>query len=336
MKTFQRFFAILLVAASAAGLVAACGSSNSNECLADSDCGSGQLCDSVTGNCAFSCTQDSDCNSGEICVTRSEGGAICIADTGNNNQTCTADSDCQSGETCNNGTCQAASTTCTADADCQSGETCNNGTCQATGGCTTTDDCTGDQICVAGACTTPSTQYYYAQVLDVTDTSSTLCTNPDTNDPGSDIFGVELTKSDGSSYWAYSEWSDSIKATDESGNTNEHADAATILDGNAPGLNADSCPTESFSNSVVSLGCGGSVIVAFVDSSGNPVQIENNDTITVYEWGAQCQSSPASEQDQWELDLCDATDNDVAGGTCNPITLNSGTGISEVTVTTGN
>lgn len=315
MKTFQRMMAIFLIAAGTAGLAVACGSSSKSECLADSDCASGQLCDSVSGSCKFSCTTDTDCASGEICVTRSsnDGTAICITDTGN---------------TTNNGT-----NTCNADADCATGQTCDNGTC--TGGttaqCQTADDCTGDQICTDGTCTTPTASYSYVQIADVTDTTSDkLCVSPNTNDPGADIFGVSLDHA-GQTYWATSLYSDNIKATDESGNTNEHADASSVLDGAAPDL-TDNCPTEGFSASVVSLGCGGSVLVDFEDASGNSIVLADGDTITVYEYGGTCQSSPSSEQDQWEVSICDATLNDVFGGTCNPTVLNSGTGVNSVTV----
>lgn len=335
MKTYQRLMGILLVAMASAGLFAACGDNADTSCIADSDCAVGELCDSVTETCATECTTDAECAPGEICVDRAEqDGSICIADSG-----CTTDADCASGETCNTdtGTCEASS--CTTDADCPNG-TCNTdtGQCEAAG-CTDNSDCASDQVCNSdtGMCETISTSYYFANIMDVSPTDSdALCISPSDEDPGSDLFGVSITRTDGNGdtveYWANTMSADGVKATDEDGDTNANTDAFGIINGDAPGISG-TCPDSFSDTTVVSLGCGGNILVEFVDADNNRIELMDGDTLNVYEYGGVCSSQ--TEQDEWQVELCTATENEVTGGNCGDgaLTLGSGTGIGSVDVT---
>jgi Cys-rich repeat protein len=107
-----------------------CGSSSTGtSCTSDSDCASGDTCDTSTSECvgpSQGCTADSDCATGDTCDTTT---GECVTSAG-----CTSDSDCAADETCDttSGTCSFAG--CTADADCLAGETCDttSGLCMGT------------------------------------------------------------------------------------------------------------------------------------------------------------------------------------------------------------
>ncbi|QDG53400.1 hypothetical protein FIV42_22435 [Persicimonas caeni] len=309
MKTFKKLLAILLVSTACSGLIVACGGSEEDDCLSDEDCAAGELCDQTDKVCRFSCETDADCTvEGEVCDTdRTNSGGVCVL--GDTEPECTTDDDCAEGETCNTetGMCEGTEPECTTDDDCAEGETCN------------TD---------SGMCEV-ATIYGFAQITDVSDTTNDALCGDSLDDPGSDLYGIELTSADGSSsFWA--QW-----VYDGVNHSTDLASPAGVIDGTAPGLDAEDCPEAGFSDSVVALGCGGSLIVEFVDDQGTAVDILPGDTITVYEYGAQCQTSPSADQDEWSVSICELNEDEALAGNCTgEVAVGSGNGLSDVTVPT--
>lgn len=311
MKTLQKLLGILLVSTACSGLIVACGDSGDSSCIGDDDCAAGELCDQTDDVCRFSCDTDDQCAADEVCdTTRTQSGGVCVVEGGTTPE-CTTDADCDTanGETCNTdtGMCEGGTTPeCTTDEDCDTanGETCN----------TDTNTCE------------VATIYAFAQITDVSDTTNDALCGDSLNDPGSDLYGVELTSADGtSSFWA--QW-----VYDGINHSTELASPAGIIDGSAPALTND-CPDGSFADSVVALGCGGYLTVEFVDDQGNAVDILPGDTITVYEYGSQCQANPSDDQDEWSVSICELNEDDVLAGNCpGEVAVGSGVGLSPVTV----
>lgn len=123
----------------------------------DGACEDDEVCDEDTGRCeaAPECDRDGDCASGEVC----EGGE-CVA---GESPECEEDADCGAGESCVGGACEAVvEEGCQDNGDCAVGERCNvlSGACQAItpdGACQTSADCAGGQTCnrVSMRCETP-------------------------------------------------------------------------------------------------------------------------------------------------------------------------------------
>lgn len=315
MKKFQRLLGIFLVAAASAGLLAACGDDGgeAESCVADTDCAVGDIC--VDEICVQECAADADCLADEECVERPGGGESYCEFTGGNN----------GGDLCQDVTCDA-------------GETCDpaTGECVADQECQTNEDCPGDQICNAeNMCETIQQNFFFSSIADASADNPQAC---DETDPGSDIYGVELTKvdSEGNTItgWAHVLFVGIVI------DSNNQTQTGVVLDGNQPGLDVDECPEGGFSSdTVVSLGCGGEVLVEFVtgdDTNGDGIpddrlQVEDGDTITVFEYGATC---GGDTEDSWRVSICDASENEVLGGTCNGLVLGTDAqkGINSVTV----
>ncbi len=325
-------------------------------CSADADCGGGELCNFETEECAFECEPGDDtCVWDEACVPReSADGAICVADGSNVDPECLADADCAAGQLCNYETEECAFQ-CERTEDCASDEGCvereneSGAICLAgqnpnnsTGDCESVDDCPAGDVCEAGFCEEPcepgvcadgficnedtglcvedtgaGADYRYIRVRDTS--SGDAC---QTNDPGSDIMGVEAYTDTGS-YWARAINADGIVTQG-----NDFPDADWVLDGSPPNL-VDGCP-DAFADSVVSLGCSGNVIVEFVDGDGTPVFLSSGDHITVYEFGAQC---GGADDDQWRAEVCTTTsESDIYAGNCQGRDLGGGSGNYTVTI----
>lgn len=304
MKRFQNLLGMFLVVVASAGLFVACGDDDTS-CLSDDDCGTGELCNFETEECAFDCSDDPDiCATGETCADRTEEtGSICVEDDTNNDPNnepeCEISDDCEGEQVCEDNACVDPCEV----GDCAEGFACNTDT---------------------GICeeeTGPSGDFRFIRVLD--DSAGADACEPSDNDPGSDLYGIELITDDGN-FWAEVENADGI-VTD----SNDFADADTILDGNPPGLDGD-CPEGTFSDSVVALGCGGDVIVEFRDANDDPVFFSAGDQVVVYEFGATC---GGSDVDEYLTEVCTTTsEDDIFDGTCNGTDLGGGSGVVQVEV----
>jgi hypothetical protein len=105
----------------------ACPPVNSTPCATDNDCTSEQRC--RRGACGPICLADTDCGSGQVCNSK----GVCAA-----RPECSEDTDCAQLFTCVGGRCS-----CSQDAACAANETCIQGTCTAQERCNEDSDCAG-------------------------------------------------------------------------------------------------------------------------------------------------------------------------------------------------
>lgn len=131
------------------------------------DGGDGEIAETV---CGRSCTGDSDCPTGFECVDvddPQEGMMVsqCVPEReGDETRTCRAGgelecvtaSDCDVGERCADNRCEPPEDAqCTDDGHCETGEVCEVFECvdeDDSRECITTDDCSGNDICINGEC----------------------------------------------------------------------------------------------------------------------------------------------------------------------------------------
>lgn len=108
--------------------------------------------------------------------------------------------------------------------------------------------------------------------------------------PGADIMGVRLRSEDGDVLG----WADAgNESLGDSGTMTNRYDTAARLDGQANGLNDTNCPPEGSRLSELtpppfSLGCGGWVLLRFVDEFGATIELFSGMTIEVLEYGSTC------------------------------------------------
>ncbi|MFW5965906.1 MAG: hypothetical protein ACOCV2_00240 [Persicimonas sp.] len=302
MKLMKGLLGILVLTFVGAGLFAACGEVT-GDCVSDDDCESGEACEYDSGSCLPTCDDNDDCLAEESCEEREpEGSDESVMVCEEIEDYCEDDIACGTDTLCDFDTNECV-TDCTDDEEvCGEGEYCKE---------REEDD---KSICVEGE---PDPFYFYARVQDTSETGSDeACENPDTNDPGSDLFGIELVK-DGESYWATLTY-EAVRSQDESGDPNDHDDAEAILDGESPEFDENEECADGFTDHVVALGCdGGSVIVEFLDEEGENIEIEGGDQITVYEFGEQtCGGHP---EDSYRLEICTTGQDEVESGDCDGI-----------------
>jgi hypothetical protein len=255
---------------------------------------------------------------------------------------CLLDVDCLAAEVCEAGVCVPS---CQLDDDCAFGEACEvrlNGPgsiCVPApvnnvfpGECTAQPDpiafCEAQfgegSFCdtASGDCVTVEEPLaFVVQIQDITVTFDSCDAVPD---PGSDIQGIELLSSVGESLgWG------SIVAEGVLLDGNDEANFG-ILDGTPSDLDVDGC-VDSFAGNVLSLGCTGWIAVEFIDASGNPVPLEQDQIILVYEYGDVC--SDMADDDEYAVSICSDTAG-IAGGDDSSCTnvLGTGFGVSSLDV----
>lgn len=241
---------------------------------------------------AEECTFDTDCSAGYICDGE-EG--FCV-------QTCATSAECNAGEIC-----QPRASAPNGDKTCQADNT-------STGECEENEECNSNELCINNVCepiNEPQDVYRYIQILD-TSSGASSCESKSANglfDAGSDIFSATLLNSD-------NEVIGYALATDYNAGTGrvDTADSG-ILDGNPRNLDARSCPAAEGgsgfrSDSVVSLGCGGYLLVGFQGNNGQLVNITNGMRIEVGEYAPTCNSSggDSAGSDRYVINVCLDTD----------------------------
>ncbi len=300
-----------------------------------------------------SCTTADDCLSGEIC----NADGSCEAPSGPT--TCTDDT-----------TCTADNTFCLPSADDATVNVCRTPTncgeapatervayCESTlqnfDPNTQSASCNAANECVAS----DRLENVYIQILDGS-TNATSCgsTNDDNSmspvtrasDAGSDIMWVRLKSADGSVL----AWGQAVRRdageTDPAGGTVGFGNLSA-LNGAEPELTANQCPAGGTpatndalfgSETVIALGCGGSLFVKFDDGEGNDLLIEPGMMIEVAEYAtAVCNgtapNAPASN-DVYSVYLCATPMNtdadDIADTDCSIELAADVKGINESTV----
>ncbi len=225
-------------------------------------------------------------------------------------------------------------TECSTDGDCAFDAYCLDVDASGRGTCGTTDDCAtvtdpdaycqealsvgGDQraVCEASAparCVLESTEV--TRFVNIQDSSSGegSCASQTLGqaDPGSDLMYIRLVNASGEVIGH----ARSVLFTEGSNDAdveNAFRRHREIFDGQEPTLGPDDCPLESGDTkfrpeTVVSMGCLGSLIVEFVsvDGSGNVVLIESGHAIEIGEYGPYCNRSNGGEgSDRYDVYLC--------------------------------
>jgi Cys-rich repeat protein len=125
------------------------------ECVGNSNCGGGEVCDSVSGSCRATCSTSGDCGQNTpYCAPR----GVCVHCVGDGNCSggqpyCDTTVDrcveCLTSANCsgNQPYCiypQGSCRECLGNADCGSGQVCNNDYECVSGGCTSDTQCGGD------------------------------------------------------------------------------------------------------------------------------------------------------------------------------------------------
>lgn len=221
-----------------------------------------------------------------------------------------------------------------ADGDADAGDTPTMDASDTSSGgdvaCMSDDMCPGNAVCENGSCRA----YTVVQIRDVTrrySSSAQEACNDDAS--GADLFELELQGPFGKPVG----YAKTLRA-DLDAQTN--TDAKTVFDGSSNSLDqtpsGSYCPSGGFGpDSVLSLGCGGTMVVVFNDGAGNLLRLEGGQRLVVHEYGDQCCDSGCPEE-YWEVRVCSAESpqrfqnaspsSDGHWPTCETQTLGVGTG----------
>lgn len=203
--------------------------------------------------------------------------------------------------------------------------------------CMEDSECPGNAVCRNGSC-----RYYrFVQIKDVTrQNSSSAQTACSEKSSGADLFELELRGPFGVAR-GYS------KALAAKLTSQENKKVQKVFDGVSNSVmkqpNGAVCPSGGFQpDSVVSLGCGGTMAMAFTDGGGNIVNLADGQKLVIHEYGQQCCSGGCPE-DFWEVSVCTAQvpgqiqgqkpDGNGNFPTCKKAALSMGTGKGEVRIT---
>ena len=308
-STLKQLFGILLLVGSV-GFTAACGDDgDADPCTTNQDCTSG-VCDKTNQVClGKACTDSTDC-AGEAATpvcgaapasVANEFPMICIA--GGGDGLC----DTQMDPTA---FCEAELTgsfcigmECKVPANCAEVPAANQAAF-----CTSQLGSAG--TCSAGVCVS-DTVPKVAKFVRIVDTTPG-CGPSETNgasDAGSDISIVELLR--GGSVVGSAQFP-GAGAYMPGGNSPGYTNATGVFDGMPEAVGERGCPMEDADqkyfrqDTVVSLGCGGSIVLGFA-MSGTEVNLANNDEVRVVELGKYCETVNAVDNygtDRYRVDLC--------------------------------
>ncbi len=254
-------------------------------CTVDENCdaGAGLVCSVEEQLCIETCIDDLDCAVEEVCVPRANGDRITICQS--NSDYCDDDEACETGQVCVSNSCIDREDECTEDGDCNGvNEVCEPESVQ-------------DPTLV---CKDRGTVYHWIQIQD-TSTGFDAC---EQTDPGSDLMGARLVDNTGQTLgWA----SAGNESYGDSGFEINIYDSSERLDGTAHGFEGRECPDPGSRLSELmpppmSLGCGGWVLLEFLDAQGEQLDILPGMSIEVLEYGSSCGGSMA---DAYEIYLCE-------------------------------
>ncbi|MFB6373711.1 MAG: hypothetical protein ABEN55_11530 [Bradymonadaceae bacterium] len=165
--------------------------------------------------------------------------------------------------------------------------------------CRSDGQCPGNAVCEMGDCRF----YRFVQIRDLTrDKSSQADTACGEDSAGSDLFQLELRGPFGRVLGYGQATAAKLKAT-------ANTDAGNVFDGVANSLEDNDgalCPSGGFgADSVVSMGCGGAMVVGFFDGAGNIVNLATGQRLVVHEYGDQCCSQDCPEE-YYQIRICNA------------------------------
>ena len=277
-------------------------------CQEDAECvsaGEGMIC--VDGMCEAGCRQDDACGEGEYCDLDL---LECAAQ-------CEDFDSCEIGEEC---------------AEVERGEDAPIMLCVERASCADAID--QDQFCeyelgVSGAACiddicqaeAPEQLALAIQILDVSSDAACMETRADgLGSPGADIIAVELLDAQGSIIG----YANALAHL--AGEGPNDFTSSVHIDGTPQALDLQGCPeaiddTRFRQDTVLSLGCGGDLIVEFLDPSGTPILLEDGMKIAVSEYAPICdiEDGDVEGQDRYGVFLCTVDEGmtQVTGDDCN-------------------
>lgn len=283
MRKFGLIIGAFALFVSALATLGACsGPIDGSTCVTNEDCPSGEVCHTSSAQCLVQCTEEGDsaCRSGESCQPASAGEKGCLPGEDDGDTGGGTDSGMDAGMDANmtdagdtgGGGCQLG--------DCPDGEVCNEDT---------------------GMCES-QTAYRFLQIKD---TSENDCS---AEDPGADMYAAQVTDSSGKVLG----WAESVAYNNPSG-SNTYTKDGTVFTGSKPELQEFGdenamCPAPDSGkkfrkDSVLALGCGGALVVAFQKTDGDGrVELEEGYQVQVWEYGSQC----GGTDDASKVSICTA------------------------------
>lgn len=226
------------------------------------------------------------------------------------------------------------------DADVRSETGSNGGDADAGPVCESDDMCPGNAVCIKKEGEDNECRRYMAvQIRDVTQRFSSSPQEACNDDAsGADLFELELRGPFGKPLG----YAQAIRAKSTA---QVNTDAATVFDGTSNSLDqtpSGYCPSGGFGpDTILSLGCDGSLVTAFTDGAGNVLLLKSGQQLVVHEYGSQCCDSDCPE-DFWEVRVCSAQsprefqnaspDGDGHWPTCKTQSLGVGTDRGKVTI----
>ncbi len=278
-------------------------------CDRDEDCDPGFICDGSANECdrIRACEDTSECDTanGEYCIEVRSVFACSIPEfcdqilePNEADQYC---NDLNAGDVClDSGMCGAPTPACVDAADpdafCQTELEDPDAVCDPAVGCEVD---------------APGGSFFYVLI---DDTTMDCMTGPGT-DPGSDIMYAELIDDEGTTLG----WGNNVRyISGAEPNGNDYIDAS-IIDGTAPvpliddGSEDDGCPAggDRFSPStVVSLGCGGAMIVEFLNAGLGNIELMSMQNVLIGEYAPVCNQTSGGSvtgTDSYVVYLCPRT-----------------------------
>ncbi len=337
MKSTLKFLSASALLTLASSLVLT-GCPEETTCTLDSDCGATEVCNADTNVCeekSTPCTTNDECmGEGEACIANvnNDGTSVCGVPT-----SCDDVIDGQKDGYCEG---QAAGNLCLPKADGTEGVECRaaadcgdltgnadgiNAFCRAAAGLSGEETFTCNTDGEMPECVQDiTTEHYHIIINDLSVDDCDLADDPNGFDPGSDITFVELAGSDAMTIG----WGRTVTYTP--GTTQNDFQQSAVLDGLAPDLITDGeqedidnkCPVGDAAGrfsatSVLTLGCGGSVVVDFAESDQvTPPAIYDGQIVTVGEYAPVCNQntggSTTGSTDKYEVIVCPAVEEGAA------------------------
>lgn len=262
-------------------------------------------------------------------------------------QDCTFDSDCPNGLLCNQNINQCQEE-CVDDIDCSSGTVCaprpggsQGSLCQEPdtmnnqmnntnpNACMDNEDCAPDGVCMDGMCEFPSDTSPY-QVIRLVDTTTDQrgCDGPNVSgDAGSDILAISLRNENGEVI------GNAVVLDQQRGSGDLTRFNSGIFDGRPAGITRQNQCVSDFNEVEYAMGCGGTLMVRFLNNDQTPERLYEGDVIDVFEYGATCGGDP---YDSYDVYLCTdttaAVDN-LNDSSCTVLLQSGGKGFTSVPVT---
>ena len=308
-------------------------------CQSNFECRDHEAC--FQGDCLPRCAQPEECLDTEACAPVNpedlDGDQVCLPLP---EEGCLFDADCADFEICVESICEA---TCQDALDCALGELCVQ---RPTGGssyCIIDEsiicepECSPEQSCINNVCVDPP-EYFTLRILDVTAPSRCDHSHYGYATAGVEVISLALYNRD-DQLLAYGTATDFLNGDPAA----DFGDPLTLINGQAPTLDANHCPQETtFSHrdsgesltsnynaqGLAALGCAGELFVHFFGDAGH-LQIEEDFKVEVIAYSQICNDTSTTpldtdevpfEESPYLVEVCtDAAATDIDTTTCDSL-----------------